>query len=60
MFLESGPDLSQLGPALELYTLICSNTQSRFYREQHWVPHLLRPALSGIVRYIDCMSIDTQ
>lgn len=60
MFLESGPAISQFGPALEVYSLVCSNTHSRSYREQHWVAHLLRAALSGIVRYMDCMRIDTQ
>jgi hypothetical protein len=32
MFLESGPALSQFGPALEVYSLVCSNTQQILQR----------------------------
>jgi hypothetical protein len=41
-------DLRQVGGflALKLCTLGFPKTHCRFYREQHWAPHLLRPTLS--------------
>jgi hypothetical protein len=36
---------SKLGPGLEFTILGCSSTHNRIYREQQWVPHLLRPVL---------------
>ena len=39
-----------MGPMLELYTLVVqvhTATHCRFYREQHWVLHLLRLAMKA-------------
>ena len=50
----SGSALSQLdqplrGRMLELSNLLCSSTHTTQCREQHWVPHLLIPALSTLI-----------
>jgi hypothetical protein len=44
--ISTGLALSQLGPVLELSKYIQQHTAC--FREWHWAPHLLRPALDII------------
>ena len=47
--IKSGLTLSQFGPVLDLSSLsavlVNTTTHSRFYREQHWDPHIIRQAV---------------